>query len=117
MSSVAQAEAAYKAAEEKAAKARQHVVALRFLTRGVNNSLYSKEMVERNIKKMFNAENAARKAKSTLRNTRLKNEPSNNHPVVILPHNNLWINYVEEEISPSRRKPARKTRRHKSRKI
>ena len=31
MSSVAQAEAAYKAAEEKAAKARQHVVALRFL--------------------------------------------------------------------------------------
>jgi len=40
MSSVAQAEAAYKAAEEKAAKARQHVVALRFLTRGVNNSLY-----------------------------------------------------------------------------
>ena len=117
--SLADAEMAYKLAEDKARKARQHIVAIRKLTRnGTNNSFYSHQQIAQNMRNMFNAEKAAKQAKRTLRNIKVKAETSNNHPAILLPHNNLWINYVEEEISPSspgRSRPSRKTRRCRSR--
>lgn len=117
--SVAEAEEAVKLAENQAKRARQHVVAIRLLTRnGENTSNYTRKQLEKNVIKMFNADKAAKRARRTLRNTRLRAQLQSNDPTPLLIVNDPpWYNLIEEELvpSPSRAKSQRKTRRHRRR--
>jgi hypothetical protein len=115
--SVAEAEAAVKLAENQAKRARQHLVAIRLLTRnGENTSNYTREQMKKNMMNMFNSNKAAKRARRSLRNAKLRAHLQSNDPTPILMLNDPpWYNLVEEELvpSPSRAKSQRKTRRRR----
>ena len=117
--SIAEAEAIAKATAEEAKRTKQHFLALLLLTkRGRNTSNYTHKNLERKGRNMENAEQAAKRARRSLRNAKLKAQLQSNDPApVLILNDSPWYNLVEEELvpSPSRAKSQRKTRRRRHR--
>jgi len=107
----AEAKAAAKAAAERAKWHRQHLLAVRLLTRnGRNTSNFTHKNIERKLRTMFNAEEEARKAaKAAKAAKRAKEEPE------LLPIEPAWRNAMENRllagVKRSRHRTSRRTRR------
>ena len=116
--SVAEAEAAAQQAAEKAKWHRQHLWAIGLLTRrGENTSHYTRKQIEKNKQNLMNANKAARQARRSLRNTKLKNYLRGNNTMPLLVLNEPLRNAVEDKLlsrvhrTRTRTRPRRRHRR------